>query len=648
MSLTRAALLCTSLALALLPASRAAAPDANAPFLPVAAGAAHELTAPDLEAWLDGLVPTALQTARTPGAVVAVVRDGQVLLEKGYGFADVEGRVAVDPKATLFRPGSTSKLFTWTAVMQLVEQHKLDLDADINKYLDFTIPPRHGKVLTLRDVMTQTSGFEETIKDLLTFEHAPGSLEQVLKSYVPPLRADPGSTAGYSNYATGVAGYIVQRVSGVPYDEYIARNVLAPLGMGHSSFTQPLQPALLAHMAKGYEELGKPGHGYEMINVPPAGSLASTADDMTHFMIAHLQDGRYADARILQPATAVQMHGTVRRLFPDLNGIALGFYQEDINGHRVIAHGGDTEYFHSDLTLFLDDHVGIFVSVNAPGRDGMGEMLRESLFTAFADRYFPRAEPVTPLPKELAAAHARMIAGHYVGSRRVESTFVSLIDLVKQTDVAANPDGTITTQTFGDPRTYVEVKPWLWQQVDGHDKIQAIVQDGRVLRWATDRLAFAFCFEPAQGLAAAGLEMPLCVAALVVVLLAALLWPGALLIRRRLRVPRAEAPGLARARRLADIGAVVTLVATGLWAGLFAAVAVSLQGGLDWLLHLSQAIAVVGFVGGWLATLWLLAMQWRLRQPKPAIAWSALRAVAASYLLWIALAYHLIGVSSTY
>ena len=198
------------------------------------------LTATDAEAFLDGLMPSALRSARVPGAVVVLVKDGQPLVQKGYGFADWDKHLPVDPQRTLFRPGSVSKLFTWTAVMQLVEQGKLALDADVNQYLDFTLPGRNGKALTLRHVMTHTTGLEETARDLLTYDGAAPDLGRVLKGYIPPYLYDPGTTPGYSNYATSLAGYIVQRVSGKPFDDYMDQHVFGPLGMTQSTFRQPL------------------------------------------------------------------------------------------------------------------------------------------------------------------------------------------------------------------------------------------------------------------------------------------------------------------------------------------------------------------------------------------------------------------------
>ena len=122
-------------------------------------GFAAELATADIESWLDGLLPYALESGNVAGAVVVVVKDGRVLLQKGYGYADVEARAPVDPQRTLFRVGSVAKLVTDTAIMQLVEQGKLDLDADVNTYLDFEVPAAFDKPVTLRNLMTHTGGF---------------------------------------------------------------------------------------------------------------------------------------------------------------------------------------------------------------------------------------------------------------------------------------------------------------------------------------------------------------------------------------------------------------------------------------------------------------------------------------------------------
>src|SRR5450432_22375 len=160
-----------------------------------AESAAVTLTADDVNAWLDGYMPYALHTGDIAGAVVAVVKDGQIVTERGYGYSDVAKHTPVDPKLTLFRPGSVSKLFTWTAVMQLVEQGKIDLDADVNQYIDFKIPPRDGKPVTMRNLMQHTAGFEEQAKGIIAEE--PSTLppyDALLKVWVPDRIFAPGST----------------------------------------------------------------------------------------------------------------------------------------------------------------------------------------------------------------------------------------------------------------------------------------------------------------------------------------------------------------------------------------------------------------------------------------------------------------------
>ena len=285
------------------------------------------LTQQDVASWADGFMPYALKRGDIAGSVMVVVKDGAVLFEKGYGYSDIAARRPVDPDRTLFRIGSTSKLFTWTAVMQLVEQGKIDLDADVNQYLDFKIPAREGKPITMRNIMTHTAGFEETLKNLI--ETDPSrllTLEAIVKHWTPERIFPAGSTPAYSNYGAALAGYIVARISGQSFDDYIDRHIFAPLGMDHSSFRQPLPGPMQPYMSKGYSQASQPPKPYELIAVAPAGSAASTGADMARFMIAHLQNGAFGANRILNPETAQQMHTTALTLLPPLDRMMLGFY----------------------------------------------------------------------------------------------------------------------------------------------------------------------------------------------------------------------------------------------------------------------------------------------------------------------------------
>ena len=615
-----------------------------------------ELTRGDVEAWLDGYLPYALDNGDIAGAVVVVVKDGQVLLQKGYGYSDIEKRTPVDPAGTLFRPGSVSKLFTWTAVMQLVEQGKLDLDADVNQYLDFKIPSPDNKPMTLRQVMTHTTGLEEQIRGLITSrkeEIVP--LGEALKRWVPERIHAPGATPAYSNYATALAGYIVQRVSGEPFDAYIQRHIFQPLGMAHSSFSQPLQPALLAKMSKGYTKASDAkAKDYEFISLAPAGSLASTGADMGRFMLAHLQDGAYGDARILNAATAQEMHTTGQKSVGALNRMMLGLYETTVNGHRAIAHGGDTMYFHSDLELFLDDGIGIFVSMNSSGRDGATGIIRGNLVRGFADRYLPGPKARAPaLDAAQAKLHAQQMVGHYDSSRRPQSNLLSLVNMLGQVKVVANEDGTISVPLAmganGVPKKWREISPYLWQDVAGSDRLAADVVDGEVTRFSMEPYAPIMVFERLSTWRA--LSLPLLVASLAVLLLTVLAWPVSALVRRYYGVPYALSGTDARAHRLVRLAALAVLLSVGGALGFVVAMLSDLEmtgASSDLWINLLRLFATVALPVGAAIAVWNAWQVLRGRRRWLAKLWALLLALSCLFLLWIGFANHLIGYGAYY
>ena len=221
--------------------------------MPTIPANSHPLTAADLESFFDGIVPMQLERSDIAGASVLVMKDGDMLLKKGYGYAEVKGKKPVDPDTTIFRLASISKLFTWVSVMQLQEQGKLDIDTDVNKYLDFQIAPAFGKPVTLRNLMTHTGGFEEESRDIiLTNPKMAVSLRDFLIANQPKRLFAPGTVPAYSNYGVGLASYIVQRVSGEPFEQYAQEHIFAPLGMTHSTFYQPPPKALANAPSAGY------------------------------------------------------------------------------------------------------------------------------------------------------------------------------------------------------------------------------------------------------------------------------------------------------------------------------------------------------------------------------------------------------------
>ena len=507
--------------------------------------APHELSRADLEAFLDALVPSQLENRNIAGAVVAAVKDGQVFLTKGYGYADYEKKKPVSPSQTLFRPGSISKLFTATAVMQLVEQDKLDLDRDVNEYLDFAIRKTFVEPITLRRLLTHTAGFEETLKNLFVpNEKSMRPLRDYLLGATPARIFPAGKIPSYSNYGLSVAGYIVERVSGEKFEDYVSNHIMRPLQMAHSTFAQPLPPSLAPLMSNGYiEATGKP-QPFEFVQAAPAGSLSATADDMCRFMLAFLNKGTLEGATILQPGTVQEMQARQFAVHPALNSLGLVFMEYSMNGFKAWGHGGDTIYFHSDLWLVPDANFGFFISYNSaaprPG-GGRGEILR-----ALFDRYFAKAKnDEVKIDQATAKADAGAVSGVYETTRRAETSLLRLSVPLGQSAVRANADGTISIDTSknlrGQLKRWREVEPLVYEEVNGSDKLafrrkpagrvtellsQPPIDEGQRAPWYDNK---KFVFSVVGG-------------SLAFVALTVLLWPIAAILRRRYHRPLFPAP----------------------------------------------------------------------------------------------------------
>lgn len=429
-----------------------------------------DLNAADLEAFLDGVVAMQMDQSHVAGVTLSVVKDGQLLLAKGYGYADVEQRVPVDPAATLFRIGSISKLFTWTAVMQLVERGELDLNADVNSYIDFQIPATLPEPITMVHLLTHMPGLEDR-----GFGLAARSPEDLLPTgvwlarNVPARMWAPGLFPAYSNYGAALAGYIVERQAGLPYDDYIDTHILAPLGMVHTTSRQPLPAGLAGDMSGGYRYVnGAPEEQmFELLHVAPAGSFSASAADMARFMIAHLQDGRYEQARVLDEATARRMHSRLWGPDDRMNGMAYGFMELDQNGYHIIGHSGDTAFFHSLLALLPDENVGLFVSYNTES----AMMLPQQLFEAFMDRYYPAPAAVPFEPPADFAARAARFTGEYRLNRMSFTKVEKIMALFSPVAVQDGGDGTLVVRSPFGVQRYVETAPLLFHEVGGDEQL---------------------------------------------------------------------------------------------------------------------------------------------------------------------------------
>jgi CubicO group peptidase (beta-lactamase class C family) len=615
-----------------------------------AAAAARPLERGDLEAWLDGLVPATLAKDDIAGAVITVVKDGQVLFQKGYGYSDVAKRAPVDPENTLFRPGSVSKLFTWTAVMQLVEAGKIDLDADVNRYLDFKLPERADGPITMRNVMTHTTGFEERVKELIVND--PKYLRPLgdyVSEYSPHRIFKAGTTPAYSNYATALAGRVIERVSGESFDDYVEKHIFAPAGMRHASFRQPLPASLQRLMSQGYAVASEAPKPYEIVTGAPAGSLAASGADMARFMIAQLASREGGAPALFSTATAKQMHET-RAAYGvgPLNRMTLGFYETNYNGRRVIAHGGDTQFFHSELHLVLDEKVGMFISVNSAG--GSRSRLRTDFYEGFMDRYFPAqttAPVVAGVPEAVAKQHAQLAAGTYEGSRRPDTSYLKILSLIGPAKLVANADGSLTGGLIpganGKPRRYIEVSPFVWQDPITRWRLAATVENGKVTRFTTEEVSAIMVWDRYPASRDPAWLLPAVIAAFVATLGTVLLWPIAAWSRRRHGVQLPLEGAALRAHHISRWATVSLVVPSVAWV-VFVLLAASgenlLTGGFDAVVIAIEVISILGYVGGTLALLWATSQAWSLRRPWVARLWTLVLALSGLVLLWTAYTHH--------
>ncbi|MDD9888610.1 MAG: serine hydrolase [Candidatus Marinimicrobia bacterium] len=437
-----------------------------------------------VEAFFDGVISTHMKENKSPSGTISMVYRDRIIFSKGYGYQDIEKNIPVVADKTMFRPGSVSKLFTWTAVMQLKEQGKLDLDTDVNTYLKtFKIKDTYpGEPVTLRHILTHTPGFEDGGVGYLIIEDFDKAipLRDAMEKYQPKRVNPPGVQTAYSNYATALAGLIVSNISGISFNDYINKNIFEPLNMNHSTFEEPLPEELENNMAIGYAyEKGRfTEKPFEIISsFGPAGAMSASSTDMANFALAFLNggsfegnyniDGRNYSNRILQEATVTEMltqNFSHDSRFP---GMALGFYESSVNGNRLVGHGGDTQYFHSDLAIDLENDLAIFVSFSGAG----GAKVRSVIIPAFYNEFFPVV--VSPLSiSEDFNERANRYAGSYLFWRSnfstIEKAFLNLGGAVK---VAPSSENTIIVTMGDDVRQFIEIDENLFQERGGKAKI---------------------------------------------------------------------------------------------------------------------------------------------------------------------------------
>jgi CubicO group peptidase (beta-lactamase class C family) len=495
----------------------------------------------ELATFLNGVLSVQLADNHIPGATVAVVKDGRPFFAQGYGDADLQHGKLVSAQTTLFRIGSVSKLFTWTAVMQLAEQGKVNLHADVNTYLKtFHLPATYPEPITLADLLTHSAGFED--RGTGTFARMTSDLKplgQWLAEHIPARVRPPGELTAYSNYGAALAGYIVEQVAGMSFEQYVEQHLFQPLGMHSSTFRQPVPASLSADLSQGYTYINgvyRPDP-FEAVQPAPAASMSATATDMANFMIAHLQNGRFGNQRILQEATAKEMHAQHFTNDPRVPGMAYGFYEQNLNNQRLLVHGGDTILFHSLLALLPEHNVGVFVSYNSAG----GQAARNTLLQAFLDHCFPAPKGAIPQPPAGFAERISQISGNYWPTRRSYTTYEKLAMLSSTVSVNDGGNGRLVISLGSQTLTFVEVAPRVFHQVDGPETIVFRPDHDGILMLRSS-LPFE-AFNKVAWYDAPNVHILLFVACVLLFLSALLLWPLGFVRRAMGRGARSKQSG---------------------------------------------------------------------------------------------------------
>ncbi|MGX1270545.1 serine hydrolase domain-containing protein [Streptomyces phaeoluteigriseus] len=524
-------------------------------------------------------MPKQLADYRLPGASVVVVdREGQTLT-KGYGLADVARKVRSDPRRTGYFMASDAKLFTAVAVLQQVEKGRLDLDADVNRYLSaFKIKDSYpGRPVTVRHLLTHTAGFDTSVlgRGGTTPEPA-GALGESLDKHQPKRVRPPGEVASYDNYGVALAGYLVEQVTGTPFATYVDRAVLEPLGMTRTTFARP-DARTAGTLALGYRPDGgrqRAEDGQYGAWTPTGAGAVTTAADMGRLMSALLDDGGPV---LTRASTRAMLH----RQFandPRLPGIGYLLEERQRAGQRMWVKDGDLPGFHGNLALLPASGVGVYVVYNGDGVDGSASYAGQELVNRVADRLGDGGEGAAATPsaatdrrkptgEPAAGASARLAqrdeaaasphSGYYRTTRTSASDLTRVAALTTSVHVTAGADGSLTTTGLArDPRVteqhWVPVAPGVYQERAGQDRIA--FRDGR-LALASDPTQV---FEKLPWYQSPALHQQALLGGLAVLGAALLLLPPVAYARRR----KAKAPGGRLAWTLAWLTGAILAAAT--------------------------------------------------------------------------------------
>ncbi|MEX0676328.1 MAG: serine hydrolase domain-containing protein [Pirellulales bacterium] len=494
-----------------------------------------------LEAFVDEFFAAHMGPLHVPGASFALVQDGKLVLAKGFGFSNLEKRTPVVAERTLFDVQSVTKLFTITAVMQAAERGIVRLDDDVNRHLKtIQLEETFPEPVRLFHLMTHTSGLEDQGVGITARQESDVlPLGEFLAKSLPSRIRPPGRVMLYSDCGICLAGYVVESATGVPLAQFMEENILKPLGMQRTHFLK-LPPELELDLAVGYsyehgEYKALPHYYY---NIWASSSMMTTATDMAHFMITHLQDGRYEGMRILNEESAREMHRRQFTHHPGLPGVCFDFFERFQNQQRAIGHTGAGSGFVSELLLIPEHNVGYFLAVNS----AEGELLN-AFRDSFFDRYFPiQLVSIEPwLPEQSRTALGELTGWYWFNryDRRRSQKIDSLVN--GYVHASANADGSLSV----DGHDYVEIEPLLFRDSGGDDR-QRVAFGKNDGGQAAYLFAEGNAYDRVPWFNAPPFHLGLLAVVVLVFLSACLVWPSEFLIRRWRRRELPPQPMLAR------------------------------------------------------------------------------------------------------
>ncbi|UQZ36482.1 hypothetical protein C2I18_24875 [Paenibacillus sp. PK3_47] len=395
------------------------------------------------------------------GASVVVVKDGQVVLSKGYGYADVEQQIPVTPE-TVMEWGSISKLTVWTSVMQLAEQGAIDLNEDIRKLLppNFLTKLNYDEPITMLHLMNHNAGFEEYMFDMAY--QSPGEvrpLEEGLKLAQPEQIYRPGEVVAYSNYGSSLAAYIVERISGQPFHEYVQKHIFDPLGMKDSIAHSVVEerPELLEHKAKGYFFAGEGRFtqgAWNYMSMYPNGGNNGTAEDLAKFAMALVPAAGEQSPLFGNPETLDTMLSRSYAAAEDMPGIAHGFWEYP-GLHRTLGHGGNTIAFATNLQIVPEERFAVIVMANQAGESSIVHGLTKAIVG------MREQADVAGLPD------VSEVEGRFLAARRPGEGFMKLFPYLTMMSLKPQGADQLQVSLAGMSGSYKEVQPYLYQKVSG-------------------------------------------------------------------------------------------------------------------------------------------------------------------------------------